>query len=145
MVQISSAMNTWDPKQTLDSIGLGKSERKRSKRVGDAIRNELSTLLIQRIRDPNLETVALSRVLVTDDLKFAKIYYTVRGSGKVTRLAARGLERAKGFIRSHLAKSLNLRYTPALQFFYDETAEKVEEVERLFQEIAEERKENDNS
>ena len=145
MVQISSVMNTWDPKQTLDSIGLGKNERKRSKRVGDAIRNELSTLLIQKIRDPNLATVALSRVLVTDDLKFAKIYYTVRGSNKATRLAARGLERAKGFIRSHLAKSLNLRYTPALQFFYDETAEKVEEVERLFQEIAEERKENDNS
>lgn len=138
-------MNSWDPKQTLDSIGLGKNERKRSVRVADVIRNELSILLIQKIRDPNLETVALSRVVVTDDLKYAKVYYTVRGDEKTSRLAAKGLERAKGFIRTHLARSLNLRYTPALQFFYDETAEKVEEVERLFQEIAEERKDNENS
>jgi len=145
LVQRSSVMNTWDPKQTLESIGGSRNERKRSVRVADVIRNELSILLIQKIRDPNLETVALSRVLVTDDLKYAKIYYTVRGSGKAQRLAAKGLERARGFLRSHLAKSLNLRYTPELHFFYDKTAEKVEEVEKLFQEIAEERKDNENS
>lgn len=135
----------WDPKNTLDSLGIGKNEKKRSVRLADVIRNELSVLLIKSIRDPKIESVALSRVHVSDDLKNAKIYYTVRGDAKKVYLAGKGLERAKGFIRSHLAKTLNLRYTPALTFFYDETAEKVEEVERLFQEIAEERKDNENS
>ena len=53
--------------------------------------------------------------------------------------------RAKGFMRSHIAKTLNLRFTPALQFRYDETAQKVEELDTIFQEIANERKIRDHS
>lgn len=138
-------MNTWDPKSTIDSLGIGKTEKKRPARIADVIRNELSILLIQKVRDPDLAGVALSRVLVTDDLKYAKIYYTVQKTGKAVQLAGKALERAKGFMRSHLAKTLNLRYTPALQFFYDETVEKVEEVEKLFREIALENKDNEDS
>ncbi len=138
-------MNSWDPKSTIDSLGIGKKEKKRPARIADVIRNELSILLIRKVRDPDLAGVALSRVLVTDDLKYAKIYYTVQKSGKAAQLAGKALERAKGFMRSHLAKTLNLRYTPALQFFYDETVEKVEEVERLFREIAQENKDNEDS
>ncbi|MEE4243434.1 MAG: 30S ribosome-binding factor RbfA [Desulfopila sp.] len=138
-------MNSWDPKSTIDSLGIGKKEKKRPARVADVIRNELSILLIQKVRDPSLAGVALSRVLVTDDLKYAKIYYTVLKQGKAVQAAGKALERAKGFMRSHLAKTLNLRYTPALQFFYDETVEKVEEVEKLFREIELEKKDNENS
>lgn len=138
-------MSTWDPKNTLDSIGLGKQERKRSVRVADVIRNEISILLIQKARDPHIADVAVSRVEVSDDLKYAKIYYTIQGKTKATAQIGKALERAKGFMRSHLAKTLNLRYTPALQFRYDETAAKVEELEQLFQEIAEEKKGNENS
>ncbi len=138
-------MSDWDPKNILDSLGAGKQEKKRPARVADVIRNELSILLIEKVRDPDLAGVALTRVLVSDDLKYAKIYYTVQGKGKAIKLAGKGLERAKGFMRSHLAKTLNLRYTPALQFFYDETAEKVEEVERIFREIAAEKKNDDHS
>ena len=137
-------MNTWDPKSTIDSLGIGKKEKKRPARIADVIRNELSILLIRKVRDPDLAGVALSRVLVTDDLKYAKIYYTVQKPGKTVLLAGKALERAKGFMRSHLAKTLNLRYTPALQFFYDETVEKVEEVEKLFREIALENKDNED-
>lgn len=138
-------MTVFDPKNILDSIGVGKQERKRPARVADVIRNEISILLIQKARDPNLSNVTVSRVVVSDDLKYAKIFYTVLGDGKVIRNAGKGLERAKGFFRSHLAKTLNLRYTPALQFQYDKTAEKVQELEELFREIAEERKNDDDS
>lgn len=135
-------MCAWDPKETLDSIGLGKTEQKRSTRVADVIRHEVSILLLNKIRDPKIEEVYVSRVELSDDLKYAKIFFTVLGGKKEIRNAEKGLQRAKGFIRSHLAKTLNLRYTPALQFRYDETAKKVEEMEKIFQEIARERKEN---
>ena len=138
-------MSLWDPKSSLDEIGAGRAEKKRSVRVADTIRNELATLLIQKVRDPQLSDVAISRVVVTDDLKYAKIYYTVGKRAKAQKLAAKGLERAKGFMRTHIARTLNLRYTPALQFFYDETAEKVEEVEELFREIAREREANEDT
>ncbi len=142
-------MTTWDPKQTLDSIGLGRRpERKRSARVADAIRVELATLLVSKVRDPKLQGVTISRVEVTNDLSIARIFYTVIDqeiNRKGIGLARKGLQRANGFMRSHIARTLNLRFTPALQFHYDDTAEKVEELESIFQEIADERKVSDSS
>lgn len=137
-------MASWDPKQTLDSIGIGgKSEQKRSSRVAEAIRNELSTILISKVRDPRLLGVNISRVEVPDDLSLARIFFTVSGGPKEVKEAGTGLERAKGFMRSHIAKTLNLRFTPALQFKYDKVVEKVAELEEILQEIANERKSRD--
>jgi ribosome-binding factor A len=131
---------SWDPKQTLDSIGIGgKSEQKRSSRVAEAIKNELSTILISKVRDPRLQGVNISRVEVADDLSLARIFFTVLGGPNEVKEAGTGLERAKGFMRSHIAKTLNLRFTPALQFKYDKVVEKVAELDEIFQEIANER------
>ncbi len=135
-------MSNWDPKETLDSIGLGRTQQKRSVRVADVIRNEISMLLVNKIRDPKVSDVSISNVDLSDDLKHAKVYFTLLYGDDKKQSAISGLLRAKGFIRSHLAKSLNLRYTPELRFIYDKTAEKVEEIERLFDEIAKEREEN---
>lgn len=133
-------MSNWDPKQTLDSVGLGRQEQKRSVRVADAIRNELAVLLLQKVRDPKLAAVSISRVQVTDDLTTAKIFFTVFGDKGQVRSVENSLRKAKGFMRSHLAKTLNLRYTPDLHFRYDEAAEKVEKIESILQEIENERK-----
>ena len=135
----------WDPKGTLDSIGLGRSEQKRSTRVADAIRNELAILLLNKVRDPKISSVTITRVEVSDDLKYARIFFTVFGEGQSVKEAEKGLQRARGFMRSHLAKTLNMRYTPDLQFRFDETAEKVKEIETLLQEIAGEKDENENN
>ncbi len=133
-------MPIWDPKQTLDSIGIGeKSDKKRSSRVAEAIRNELAVLLLNKVRDPRLQGVSISRVEVPDDLSTARILFTVFGGSKEIKEAASGLESARGFMRSHIAKTLNLRFTPALQFRYDNVVEKVAELEEIFQEIANER------
>lgn len=137
-------MATRSPKETLDAVGLGRSKQKRSTRVADAIKNELAILFLQKVQDPKIGKVTISRVQVTDDLKYARIYYTVHGEKSELQAAKKGLERAKGFFRSHLAGTLNMRYTPELQFYYDKTEEKVAEIERLFREIAGERDEKDS-
>lgn len=130
-----------DPKQTLDSIGIGgKSEKKRSSRVAEAIRNELAVLLLNKVRDPRLQGVSISRVEVPDDLSSARIFFTVFGGKKEIKEAGAGFEAAKGFMRSHIAKILNLRFTPTLLFRYDNVVEKVAELDEIFQEIANERK-----
>ncbi len=134
-------VSIWDPKQTLDSIGIGgKNKQKRSSRVAEAIRNELSSLLISKVKDPRLHGVSISRVEVPDDLSLARVFFTVLGGKKEIREAGVGLESAKGFMRSHIAKTLNLRFTPALLFRYDNVMEKVAELDEIFQEIANERK-----
>jgi len=137
-------VSVWDPKQTLESIGVGeKSEQKRSARVAEAIRMELSTLLIGKVADPRLQGVSIARVEVTDDLSLAKIYYTVLGDKKEIREASKGFQKASGFMRSHIAKTLNLRFTPVLQFSYDDVAEKVAELDKIFDQIEKERKSGD--
>lgn len=138
-------MSVWNLKESLDTLGAGKEKRKRSARVGDAIRNELSALLVQGVRDPRLADVSVTRVVVSDDLKYARIYYSIFGSMKKRQAAGKAFERAKGFMRSHIARELNLRHTPEMQFFYDETSDKVEEVEKLFQEIAKDREAHEDS
>lgn len=134
-------MAGWDPKKTLDSIGIGgKKGQKRSSRVAEAIRNELSILIVSKVQDPRLLNLSISRVEVTDDLSLARIFFTVLGDGKAAKAAAEGLQRAKGFMRSHIARTLNLRFTPDLQFRYDDIVGKVAELEEIFQDIANERK-----
>lgn len=129
----------WDPKETIESVGLGKEERKRSARVADVIQKELSIFFLQKVRDEKLSDVTISRVEVTDDLRNARIFYSVGEGDKGRRQASQALKNATGFVRSHLAKILNLRFTPNLRFSYDAQAEKVREMEALLDQIASER------
>ncbi len=130
----------WDPKETIESVGLGKRERKRSDRVADAVRKELSLLFLQKVRDEKLSDVTITTVYVTGDLKIASVFYTVPGDENERKQVAKALKRASGFVRSHLAKIMNLRYTPSVQFEYDTKADKVEALDEIFAEIACERK-----
>ena len=94
------------------------------------IKNELTLLLLQKVADPRLSGALISRVVVTPDLKQAKIYFTVP-AGKDSGPALKGMNRARGFFRSHLAKVLNLRYTPELLFYFDNLNEEVERIDDL--------------
>ncbi|AGF76604.1 ribosome-binding factor A [Desulfocapsa sulfexigens DSM 10523] len=133
----------WDPKETIESVGLGKRERKRSTRVAEAIQMELSLFFLQKVRDQKLSGVTISRVDVTDDLRSARIFYTVSGGEKSGKHTATALVNATGFVRSHLAKVLNLRHTPSLTFIYDAKAEQVRDMETLLDAIASERNRRD--
>ena len=136
----------WHPKQELESFGIGREQApKRATRVADVIRNELSILIVQRVRDPHLRDISISRVELSDDLRHAKIYYTSLQGISVQETVKRRLVKARGFMRSHLAKKLNLRFTPELHFWYDETVEKVEEMEKLLADIARERDEREKN
>lgn len=118
--------------------GLGRPESSRPKRVGEAIKNELTILLLQHVADPRLTAVSITRVLVTPDLKQAKVYFTLPPGGH-SGPALKGMQRAKGFFRSHVAKVLNLRYTPELLFYFDNSNEEVDRIEALFRQIDKER------
>jgi ribosome-binding factor A len=136
----------WHPKQELESFGIGREQApKRAIRVADVIRNELSILIVQRVRDPQLRDISISRVELSDDLRHAKIYYTSLQGISAEETVKKRLVKARGFMRSHLAKKINLRFTPELHFWYDETVEKVEEMEKLLADIARERDEREKN
>ncbi len=107
----------------------------RPQRVGDAIRAELATLLQRRVRDPGVRQVAITRVRMTRDLELARVYYTLLPDGGDLRAAARGLRRARPFLKRQLG-TLGLRRVPELTFLHDEAVEQQDRVARLLDEIA---------
>lgn len=120
--------------------GLGKPESSRPKKVAEAIKNELSVLLLQKVRDPRLRGISIVKVDMTPDLKRAKIYFTVSPGSGAGPTASKGLNAAKGFFRSHLAAQLNMRFTPELAFYHDRHFEEAERINTLLREIAKEKK-----
>ena len=105
--------------------------------MADTIRSEIALLLLRKIKDPRLALLTVTRVSVTDDLRTARVYYSVFDITTADQ-AAEGLQKASGFIRSHLAKSLALRYVPKLIFLLDENLLHQEKMTRLFHEIEDE-------
>jgi ribosome-binding factor A len=123
------------PKKSLYPYGRETASRKRPKRVADMIKNEIALLLLSKVKDPRLAHVVIVAAEVTNDLRRAIVYYSVLGDEKQTENAAEGLARAKGFIRSHIARALNMRATPDLVFKLDRSMVHQQEMERLLREI----------
>ena len=108
---------------------------KRPKRVADMIKSEIAMLLIRKVKDPRLTGVSIVNAEVTRDLRRAIVYYSILGDDRQVEKAAEGLNRAKGFFRSHLARELGMRSTPELVFKRDLSMEYQEKMERLLKEI----------
>lgn len=126
---------TAHPKKGLYPFSRESGAGKRPKRVADMIRNEIALLLLRKIKDPRLVNVSIVAAEVTKDLRRAVIYFSVLGDDKEVKKAAEGLDRAKGFIRSHLARELGMRATPELVFKHDLSMARQEEMERLLKEL----------
>lgn len=123
------------PKNSLYPFGREKAGNKRPKRVADIIKNEIALLLLSKVKDPRLSQVVIVNAEVTRDLRKAIIYYSILGDEQQRKKAAEGLARAKGFIRSHLARELGMRATPDLVFKLDLSMVHQQEMEMLLKEI----------
>lgn len=114
---------------------------KRGVRVAERVREELSKLLSRKVRDPRAEGVIVSRVEMTDDLGLGKIFFRLLEPSESRILEAKkGLEKAKGLLRTELTKALKLRSAPELRFFYDEGIDAQNRIEQLLEEIKSETK-----
>lgn len=113
---------------------LAAGPRRRPARVADVIQSEVASLLLHGVKDPRVYGVTLVGVRCTDDLRTARVLFTCPKE-KAEEMAA-GLVSAKGYIRSHLAKSLKMRYVPDLLFEYDKSLDKQEEIDTVLREIA---------
>ena len=94
----------------------------RQERINDSVAHELGEI-IREVKDPRISSafVTVNAARVTPDLKFAKIYFgIILGDPEEVR---KGLESAAGFLRSSLARRLNLRQTPELIFIHDKSAQ----------------------
>ncbi len=110
---------------------------KRSQRVGHLIREEVSDIVLNRLKDPRLGFLTVTDVEVTEDLRHARIYIsTLKDEDRDETIEI--LSSATSFIRSELGRRLRMKFVPSLEFRFDETTRYGDKMERLLKKIREE-------
>ncbi len=109
----------------------------RLERVGELLKQEISTLFARGMKDPRIGLVTITGVKVSPDLREAWVYYSVLGDEKVREDTAKGLAAARGVSRREIGHSVSLRITPEFHFVFDESIERGDRIERLLRDVRE--------
>jgi ribosome-binding factor A len=117
-------------------------EGKRSEKVADLIQKEISQMLVKSIKDPRIGFVTITKVSVSEDCRFAKVYFSVVGTLAERERSMKGLDSAKGFVRKELGRRIRLRYTPEILFQFDPSIEYAIHMGKLIQTIQQEKEPN---
>ena len=107
----------------------------RQGRIDEEFRKELSQLISFELKEPSVTgMVSVTKVKVTHDLKYAKVSVSVLNSKDIKETLA-GLKKSSGFLRSELAKRINLRNTPELVFELDESLEYGARIDKIIKDL----------
>ena len=110
-------------------------ENPRLGRIDEEYRKEISQIIGYELKNPIVTgLISVTKVKVTNDLKFAKVYVSILNSKNVKDTLA-GLKKSSGYIRSELAKRINLRNTPELIFELDDSIEYGAKIDSILKEI----------
>lgn len=114
---------------------MQKKNSNRMDRVNEEFKREIGKIIDQDLKNPNITgLISVTKVKTSPDLKFARVYISILGS-KSKKNTVDGIKNASGFIRTELAKRINLRYTPEIIFEVDETLEYGVKIENILNEL----------
>lgn len=107
----------------------------RLNRINEELKKEISHVLTSELKNPNVTgLLSVTRAKITPDLKYAKVYVSVLNSKNLEK-TMQGLKDSAGFIRSQVAKTVNLRITPELIFELDDSMEYGAKIDNILKEI----------
>ena len=112
---------------------------KRNGRIAEQVREIMSEVILKRMKDPRLGFITITRVSVTDDLKFAKVYYSVYGGEKERKGTEAALSHSNAFLQRTLQGKLKIRTSPKLVFTYDPSIEHAFVIDEIIRKIHEEK------
>lgn len=118
-------------------------DRRRSSRVGQRIREELSVLIAREVGDPRARDVVLSSVDVTEDVSLARVGFVVMGEDpdlSRAKAALKVLKRLTATLRAKLAPKLGVRRMPELEFHVDTDREAAQRIDAVLHEVEQELK-----
>jgi ribosome-binding factor A len=107
----------------------------RTERVADTLREEIAQIVGYELEDPRLSAVTVTDVRLSDDMRTARVYVTVRGDEGEHKTALKALRHAAPYVRKQLGLSLNLPRIPELYFVRDRVEEEGERVDQLLEQI----------
>lgn len=116
----------------------------RFQRIAEEYKKEISNIIDNKLKNPNVTgLISVTKVKVTNDLKFAKVYVSILNSKNLKETLA-GLKKSSGFIRSELARTINLRNTPEIIFELDDSLEYGARIDSILNDIMKDVKKENN-
>ena len=110
----------------------------RVEKVQELMKQEISDIIFNELKDPRIGFVTVTSVACTEDLREAKIYVSGMGDEKKARDTLNGLNSSLGFVRREIGKRIRLRFTPEISFALDTSLNYSDHIQRLLNEIHEE-------
>lgn len=104
---------------------------RRISRVNEMLKEEISQIIQEDLKDPRIEFVTITSVDVSKDLKYATVFLSILGSDGAKRECLEGLTSAKGHIKSELGKRIRIKFLPDLRFKIDETIDEGIRISKL--------------
>ena len=109
---------------------------RRTERINEQLREEISTLLTRQIKDPRLNAViSITRVVSSGDLRSARVYISVMGNQETKQSALEGLRSAASFLRRELRNRINMKHTPFLSYQLDDSIDEADQLLRLMNKV----------
>ncbi len=105
--------------------------RYRKLKLQDLLKEEISLIIQRDIKDPGIGFITILDVKMTEDLKHAKVLYSIYGSDEEKKKTDQALKRAKGYIKALLGERLELRYMPDITFVVDDYYENIARIEEI--------------
>lgn len=106
----------------------------KGERVASDLMKEISKILLTEIKDEDLQRVTITYATVTNDLSFAKVYFTTLDDYKKDKVI-KDMNNAASYFRTELAGRLNIRHIPEIKFIYDESIEYGKKIEDIIEKI----------
>lgn len=107
----------------------------RAPRLAESIKEEVSKMIREDIKDPRLGFVTVTDVEVAEDLRHAKVFVSILGKEEDVKSSMDVLTRASGFVRTELGKAIRLRHVPEISFRYDKSIEHGAHISKLLREV----------
>ena len=107
----------------------------RYEKVAHAIKREVSIIIHDELKDPRLGFVTITRVTLSADLQYAKIFFSVLGHDEEYARTKDALDSALGYIRRLIGQRIKLRFVPEISFAEDRSSEYSVHIEEILQEI----------
>jgi ribosome-binding factor A len=125
-----------------DHVHEGKPRpSRRIGRIASRMKFLISEVIRREVRDPRIGFLTVLDVEPTEDLKEAKVYYSVLGSEGDRSKTQHALEKARSFIQREVGRNLETRNTPVLRFILDDSYDKASRMEALIQKASQEDRE----
>lgn len=108
---------------------------RRTRRLGETLKAELSDIIQRELKDPRIGFVTITGVDVSPDLRQARVFLSIMGDEKTREEGIAGLTQARGHIRSELGKRVRLKFLPELHFRIDPSIEEGLRISKLIARI----------